>query len=210
MRVARHCTADDVVTELTGLVATRGAPEQLRMDNGPEMIAWALRDYCRLAGARTQFIEPGSPWQNPFIESFNGRVRDELLNVEEFATLTVAQVVVDAWRTEYSATGPTPPWAGAPPPSTRPAGPAHPHQRSRSGWTTQWGPVSAARKRLMTCASGHTGSMKPSFGEATAQSAQRWVRWFAATSLGAWLFARVLHRVDRVAFRLTPIFAQGC
>jgi len=55
----------------------------------------------------------------------------------------------------------------------------------------------------MTCASGHTGSMKPSFGEATAQSAQRWVRWFAATSLGAWLFARVLHRVDRVAFRLT-------
>lgn len=102
MRVARHCTADDVVTELTGLVATRGAPEQLRMDNDPEMIAWALRDYCRLAGARTQFIEPGSPWQNPFIESFNGRVRDELLNVGEFATLTVAQVVVDAWRTEYN------------------------------------------------------------------------------------------------------------
>jgi putative transposase len=102
MRVARHCTADDVVTELTGLVATRGAPEQLRMDNDPEMIAWALRDYCRLAGARTQFIEPGSPRQDPFIESFNGRVRDELLNVGEFATLTVAQVVVDAWRTEYN------------------------------------------------------------------------------------------------------------
>jgi putative transposase len=102
MRVARHCTADDVVTELTGLVATRGAPQHLRMDNGPEMIAWALRDYCRLTGARTAFIEPGSPWQNPFIESFNGRVRDELLNVEEFPSLTVAQVVVDAWRSEYN------------------------------------------------------------------------------------------------------------
>jgi len=89
MRVTRHCTADDVVTELTGLVATRGAPEHLRMDNGPEMIACPLRDYCRLAAVRTEFIEPGSPWQNPFIESFNGRVRDELLNVEEFPSLTV-------------------------------------------------------------------------------------------------------------------------
>jgi len=90
MRVVRTCTCDEVVDVLTDLVAVRGAPEYLRMDNGPEMIAWALRDYCRQAGTRTAFIEPGSPWENPFVESFNGRVRDELFNVEELATLLEA------------------------------------------------------------------------------------------------------------------------
>ena len=84
------------------LVAGHGAPEHLRMDNGPELIAWALRDYCRLSETRTTSIEPGAPWENPFIESFNGRVRDELLNLEDFTSLTVAQVVVEAWRIEYN------------------------------------------------------------------------------------------------------------
>ena len=102
MRVGRTCTADDLIEVLTGLVAVRGAPEQLRMDNGPELLAWALRDWCRLAGTRTTYIEPGAPWENPYVESFNGRVRDELLNVEEFTSLTVAQVVVEAWRIEYN------------------------------------------------------------------------------------------------------------
>lgn len=100
MRVARTCTADDLVDVLAGLVAARGAPEHLRMDNGPELIAWALRDWCRLSGAHTSYIEPGSPWENPYVESFNGRVRDELLNIEEFTSLAVAQVVVQAWRIE--------------------------------------------------------------------------------------------------------------
>jgi putative transposase len=102
MRVGRTCTADDLVEVLAGLVAARGAPEQLRMDNGPELIAWALRDWCRLSGAQTSYIEPGAPWENPYVESFNGRVRDELLNLEEFTSLTVAQVVVEAWRIEYN------------------------------------------------------------------------------------------------------------
>jgi transposase InsO family protein len=106
MRVGRTCTADEVVDVLTELVAARGAPEHLRMDNGPEMIAWALRDYCRTAGTRTSYIEPGSPWENPFVESFNSRVRDELFNVEEFATLLEAQVVVEAWRIEYNTSRP--------------------------------------------------------------------------------------------------------
>ena len=65
MRVGRTCTADDLVEVLAGLVAARGAPEHLRMDNGPELLAWALRDYCRLAGTRTTYIEPGAPWENP-------------------------------------------------------------------------------------------------------------------------------------------------
>ena len=102
MRVGRTCTADDVIAVLDRLVAGRGAPEHLRMDNGPELISWALRDWCRLGGTCTAYIEPGSPWENPFIESFNGRVRDELLNVEEFTSLLDAQIVIEAWRVEYN------------------------------------------------------------------------------------------------------------
>ncbi|GAC1413620.1 MAG: hypothetical protein NVSMB57_09140 [Actinomycetota bacterium] len=102
MRVERHCLADDVVAAIEKLVAERGAPKQLRMDNGPEFIAWAIREWCRLSGTGTIYIEPGSPWENPFVESFNGRVRDELLNIEEFATLLEAQVVIETWRAEYN------------------------------------------------------------------------------------------------------------
>jgi putative transposase len=69
---------------------------------GSELIAWALRDWCRLVGTQTLDIEPGSPWENPFVESFNGRVRDELLNGEDFATVAEAQVIVEAWRVEYN------------------------------------------------------------------------------------------------------------
>jgi putative transposase len=102
MRVGRSCTADALVNVLDDLVADRGAPAHLRADNGPELIAWALREWCRRSGAQTCYIEPGAPWENPYIESFNGRVRDELLNLEEFTSLTVAQVVVEAWRIEYN------------------------------------------------------------------------------------------------------------
>ena len=102
MTVGRRADAEAVVTVLERLTAGRGAPGHLRMDNGPELIAWALRDWCRLAGAGTVYIEPGSPWQNPYVESFNGRVRDELLNVEEFGSLLEAQVLVETWRKEYN------------------------------------------------------------------------------------------------------------
>ncbi|MFN2506347.1 MAG: integrase core domain-containing protein [Acidimicrobiales bacterium] len=102
MRVGRTCGADDLVGIIQALVAERGAPGHLRMDNGPELVAWALRDWCRLAGAGTIYIEPGSPWQNAYVESFNGRSRDELLNVEEFGSVLEAQVIVEAWRIEYN------------------------------------------------------------------------------------------------------------
>jgi putative transposase len=102
MHVGRRADADTVVAVLARLVGQRGAPKHLRMDNGPELIAWALRDWCRVGGTGTVYIEPGSPWENPYVESFNGRVRDELLNLEEFTSLTVAQVVVEAWRIEYN------------------------------------------------------------------------------------------------------------
>jgi putative transposase len=102
MHVDRRADADTVITVLERLTADRGAPAHLRMDNGPELIAWALRDWCRFSGTGAVYIEPGSPWENPYVESFNGRVRDELLNVEEFGSLTEAQVLVEAWRVEYN------------------------------------------------------------------------------------------------------------
>lgn len=100
--VNRGSGADDLIDVVEHLVAERGAPAFLRMDNGPELTAWALRDWCRLSGTRTLYIEPGSPWENAYVESFNGRLRDELLNIEEFGSLTEARIVVEAWRMEYN------------------------------------------------------------------------------------------------------------
>ncbi len=102
MRVGRSCDADEVVTQVEDVMATRGAPDYLRCDNGPEFIARALADWCRFSGAGTVFIEPGSPWQNPYVESFNARVRDELLNMTEFYTLHEAEVLVDDFQMDYN------------------------------------------------------------------------------------------------------------
>jgi putative transposase len=102
MHVERSVNADDLVGLLDELVAVHGAPAFLRCDNGPELTSHALRDWCRQSGAATAFIEPGSPWQNPFVESFHARVRDELLNVELFACLAEAKVVVEDWREDYN------------------------------------------------------------------------------------------------------------
>jgi putative transposase len=138
MDVGRHCTADDVAI-IERLVAERGVPQHLHMDNGPELIAWALRDW-RMHHTTTSYIEPGAPWENPFVESFNGRARDELLNIEEFGTLLEAQVVIEAWRVESTPTDPTRPSAVSPPPSTPSGGPST-NQRSYDSWTTQRSPV---------------------------------------------------------------------
>lgn len=102
IRVGRSCTADQLIDVLEVLMAERGAPEHLRMDNGPEMMAWGLRDWCRLSHTTTTYIEPGAPWENPFVESFNGRFRDECLNVEEFWDLPEAKLIVEDWRIEYN------------------------------------------------------------------------------------------------------------
>jgi putative transposase len=103
MHVARSIDADATVTVLERLVAERGtAPEQLRCDNGTELTSHALRDWCRFGHTGTAYIEPGSPWQNPYVESFNGKVRDELLDVEEFACLAEARVVIEDWREDYN------------------------------------------------------------------------------------------------------------
>ena len=101
-RTGRTCTADELVEVLDDLVDERGAPEHLRCDNGPELIAWALRDWCCRHGSTTSYIEPGSPWENPYVESFNARIRDELLAITEFCDLREAQVLIEDWRTEYN------------------------------------------------------------------------------------------------------------
>jgi putative transposase len=113
------------------------------MDNGPELVAWALRDWCRLAGTATTYIEPRSRWANPFVESFNGRVRDELLNTEEFATLLEAQVLVEAWRIEYNTYRPPSALGGAGPPLSSPSGGPSTSRNPHSGLITQRGPLTA-------------------------------------------------------------------
>lgn len=101
--VARSITAEDTVATLERLTALRGtAPEHIRCDNGPELIAHTLRDWCRLGVTATAYIEPGSPWQNPYIESFNGRTRDEVLDVELFHSLAEAKVILADWLTAYN------------------------------------------------------------------------------------------------------------
>ena len=100
--VDRHITADDVIEVLSTLFINVGIPEHIRSDNGPELTVKALRAWLSDLEVNTLFIEPGSPWENGYIESFNGKLRDELLNREIFTTLWEAKVLIESWRREYN------------------------------------------------------------------------------------------------------------
>ena len=100
--VARHISSQDVIDQLYQLFLLRGVPEHIRSDNGPEFTAKAIRHWLSRLGVGTLFIEPGSPWENGYIESFNGKLRDELLNGEVFTTLAEAKVLIEGWRKEYN------------------------------------------------------------------------------------------------------------
>ena len=100
--VARKLNSEDVLSTLADLMMQRGVPEYIRSDNGAEMTATAVRDWIQSVGAKTLFIEPGSPWENGYNESFNGKLRDELLNGEIFYTLKEAQVIIEHWRQHYN------------------------------------------------------------------------------------------------------------
>ncbi|RFZ05442.1 Integrase core domain protein [Mycobacterium marinum] len=106
IEVDRSITADGVVAVLDRLATARGAPAYVRFDNGPEFVAQAVNDWCRFTGAGSLFIDPGSPWQNAWVESFNGRFRDELLNAWRFDSLLEARVIIEDWRTDYNANRP--------------------------------------------------------------------------------------------------------
>ena len=101
-RVARNLTEEDVQECLTELFCQHGVPAHLRSDNGPEFTAKKIRKWLNELGASTLYIEPGSPWENGYVESFNGKMRDELLNREIFYTLEEARVLIEAWRREYN------------------------------------------------------------------------------------------------------------
>jgi len=102
IRVDRHIEAIDVIETLKDLFITRGLPEYIRSDNGPEFIAEIIRSWLVDLDVTPTFIEPGSPWENGFIESFNGKFRDELLNGEIFDTITEARVLTERWRKLYN------------------------------------------------------------------------------------------------------------
>jgi transposase InsO family protein len=100
--VERRITSDVVIETLANILATRGAPEYVRSDNGTEFTAKAVRKWLGDLGSRTLFIQPGSPWENGYVESFNGRMRDELLNGEILDTVLEAQVIVGQWVKDYN------------------------------------------------------------------------------------------------------------
>ena len=100
--VGRRLNSEHVLARLAELFVRRGVPEYIRSDNGPEFTAKAVRRWLPRVGVQTLFIEPGSPWENGYVESFNGKLRDEHLNVELFDTLLEAQVLTERWRCEYN------------------------------------------------------------------------------------------------------------
>ena len=102
IRVKRRLNSTDVIDALTDLFILRGPPTFVRSDNGPEFVAKDVRGWIEAVGARTAFIEPGSPWENGYVESFNARFRDELLNREVFYSLREAQIVIENWRKHYN------------------------------------------------------------------------------------------------------------
>ncbi|MCJ2119206.1 IS3 family transposase [Methylobacterium sp. J-001] len=106
IRVARKLKAVDVIDVLSDLFILRGVPGHIRSDNGPEFVAKAVQAWITGVGAETAYIAPGSPWENGYVESFNARLRDELLNGEIFYTLREAQIVIESWRRHYNTVRP--------------------------------------------------------------------------------------------------------
>jgi putative transposase len=104
--VGRRITSHDVLYTLADLFIRRGIPEYIRSDNGPEICARAVREWLSRLGVRTLFIEPGSPWENGYVESFIGKLRDELLNWEIFYTLKEATILIEQWRRHYNGVRP--------------------------------------------------------------------------------------------------------
>ncbi len=102
IRVTRRLNSNDVLDVLAELFFRKGVPCHIRSDNGSEFAARIVRNWLKRLGVKTLFIEPGSPWENGYIESFNGKLRDEVLNRESFDTLAEAKAIIEAWRREYN------------------------------------------------------------------------------------------------------------
>ena len=138
IRVARKLKSTDVIDVLSDLFILRGVPAHIRSDNGPEFIARAVQKWISAVGSNTAYIAPASPWENGYVESFNARFRDELLNGEIFYSLREAEIIIESWRRHYNAIRPhaslgyrppapevvVPTYAAWPAALTRPASPA--------------------------------------------------------------------------------------
>lgn len=106
IRVERSLKSADVIDVLSDLFILRGVPGHVRSDNGPEFVAKAVQEWIGAVGAKTAYIMPGSPWENGFIESFNARLRDELLDGEIFYSLAEAKIIIESWRRHYNTVRP--------------------------------------------------------------------------------------------------------
>jgi transposase InsO family protein len=153
IKVGRSFPASAVIAVLEALFAEHGPPEFIRSDNGPEFVAQALRDWLTKHGAATMYIDPASPWQNAYGESFNGRFRDECLNLELFVSVIEASLIAEAWRLDYNQARPhsslayhTPAefkaayqanGAGALPPHPRDLSPSRPPDGQEEGQSTK-------------------------------------------------------------------------
>jgi putative transposase len=102
IRVARRINSFGVIETMADAMLERGVPEHIRSDNGAEMTAKIVRSWLAKLGTKTLYIEPGSPWENGYCESFNGKLRDECLNGEIFYSLKEATVVIEQWRNQYN------------------------------------------------------------------------------------------------------------
>ena len=145
----RSIDADHVVSVLDRM-AGRGAPDYLRFDNGPEFVAYAVADWCRFNGTGTVFIDPGSPWQNAWVECFNGRMRDEHLNGQLFDSLLEAQVLNEAWRIDYNENRPHRAHGWNTPAEFARGWPNDTNHSSHSEWISNRGPVNPVQRGLIT------------------------------------------------------------
>ena len=150
IRVSRKLSSADVIDVLADPFITRGAPAHVRSDNGPEFAAIAVNNWISGVGTRTAFIEPDSPWENDYVESFNGKLRDELLNAEAFNALAEARVLIKQWRQHYNTVRPHSSLGYRPPaPEVLMPGklvpPANPGPASSAPPSTAW---SCPRKRV--------------------------------------------------------------
>lgn len=144
MHVRRKLNSMDVLDILADLFVLRGISAYIRSDNGPEFVAKAVRYWIGTVSAKTAFIEPGSPWENGYCESFNGRMRDELLNGEIFYTLREAQILIEQWRRHYNTKRPHGALGYRPPaPEAIVPMDQRPVMRYQSPWITLWGLIRA-------------------------------------------------------------------
>jgi putative transposase len=139
IEVERSFTAQDVINTLSYLFQVHGEPEYIRSDNGPEFIAAAVQEWLASSGVKTLYIEPGSPWENAYVESFNGKLEDELLGRESFHTLVESKVIIEQYRVEYN----------------------HERPHSSLGYQTPVEFAASYPSRDVACASGATARLTP-------------------------------------------------